>query len=196
MDLSESLLDNFSLKWWRDDAIPISNQSNLATKFFLLERIKRDKSVSQRLSNEFTAGLVSNVRKNLRTTYSLPRREGNRNEKTVCNTRYQPRNWRRGVERISWQDRHDRIRGGKTFKQSFFFFFSFFQRLVLRPSLFSFSSTSPPPFFSLFFVDYYCYATGLLALLRFFLPQTVCRNLMARGNWRIRPTLWNKEIEV
>ena len=132
-------------------AIPISNQSNLATKFFLLERIKRDKSVSQRLSNEFTAGLVSNVRKNLRTTYSLPRREGNRNEKTVCNTRYQPRNWRRGVERISWQDRHDRIRGGKTFKQSFFFFFFFTTAVGITAEPFLFFFYFPSPFFLSFF---------------------------------------------
>lgn len=158
-------------------------QSNCATtsRNFEYERDEEIKvfdevSISQRLSNDFTAGLVSNVRKNLvpRATYSLPRREGNRNEKTVCNTRYQPRNCR-GAEREESAGKKTGTTGfaqEKLLNKIFFFFL----KVLLGLSLFSFSFPLLP-FFFLFlrFFLHYCYNWSRLCFDSSPLSADVCR---------------------
>lgn len=158
-------------------------QSNCATtsRNFEYERDEEIKvfdevSISQRLSNDFTAGLVSNVRKNLvpRATYSLPRREGNRNEKTVCNTRYQPRNCR-GAEREESAGKKTGTTGfaqEKLLNKVFFFFLKGITRA--EPLLFFLSS---PSFFFLFlrFFLHYCYNWSRLCFDSSPLSADVCR---------------------
>lgn len=157
-------------------------QSNCATtsRNFEYERDEEIKvfdevSISQRLSNDFTAGLVSNVRKNLvpRATYSLPRREGNRNEKTVCNTRYQPRNCR-GAEREESAGKKTGTTGfaqEKLLNKVFFFFL----KVLLGLSLFSFSFPLLPFFLFLRFFLHYCYNWSRLCFDSSPLSADVCR---------------------
>lgn len=96
-------------------------------------------STSQRLSNPSNRGIGFQCQEKSRATYSLPRRGGgDRNEKTVCNTRYQPRNCR-GAERE--REIKTGVTGLAREKLSKIKFFSFFWRL----NLFSLRS----------FLDYY-----------------------------------------
>lgn len=100
-------------------------------------------STSQRLSNPSNRGIGFQCQEKSRATYSLPRRGGgDRNEKTVCNTRYQPRNCRGAErERERDQDRRDRPRARKTVQDKVLLFFlaakpffpSFFPRLLPIP---------------------------------------------------------------